>query len=406
MKKLKNLQVCEPDQRTHGAGIYDLLCKTFSGEDEFYGALDWCENTLADPVNHLDWHTSRIALNGDMVVGNFAVWDYRTRVGRARLRTGGIGCVAAHGRYRKQGIISRVVESSLEAMRGDGYDISILFGIPDFYHRFGYVRAWSETTLKVDLDEIDRQKAPPNLRRFQVAGDMEAARLYNRTHAALVGTAVRPTYRTSWKKSPIRAFGWRDDAGKLLGYVRFSHNKKKNALVCLEAVGPNASALGVLAKMARKYLCTRILFKTFPERHPLLVELRRGNCRGETDYYRRAEAMIRIIDLTRCLTSLCSEFTARLQASELASWRGELLIADGREKARLVIKKSGVTVLAGGTAPNAIRGGDRVAQLLLGSDDPLEIVAHDRMRLSGDARRLLPVLFPDCAPCLSGADRY
>jgi len=38
--------------------------------------------------------------------------------------------------------MAKTVAATIEAMSQVGYDMTVLFGIPDFYHRFGYVRAW------------------------------------------------------------------------------------------------------------------------------------------------------------------------------------------------------------------------------------------------------------------------
>jgi hypothetical protein len=47
-----------------------------------------------------------------------------------------------------------------------------------------------------------------------------------------------------------------------------------------------------------------------------------------------------------------------------------------------------------------------VARLLLGSDAPLEVCDAGKLRLTGDAARLVPVLFPAQHPQLTLADRF
>jgi hypothetical protein len=44
--------------------------------------------------------------------------------------------------------------------------------------------------------------------------------------------------------------------------------------------------------------------------------------------------------------------------------------------------------------------------LLIGADDPAEIVSAANMRLSGDARALLPILFPAQHPMLRQLDHF
>ena len=96
----------------------------------------------------------------------------------------------------------------------------------------------------------------------------------------------------------------------------------------------------------------------------------------------------------------------------MADWRGNLLVADGRDSATLAIARSRVTVQRDrrasrgprGTA-HVIRGGDHVAQLLIGADDPQTIAEGGRLKVTGDAKRLLGVLFPAQHPQLSIRDR-
>ncbi len=55
---------------------------------------------------------------------------------------------------------------------------------------------------------------------------------------------------------------------------------------------------------------------------------------------------------------------------------------------------------------HGVRAGRELAQFIIGTADPLEVAEAGKMRLAGDARRLLPVLFPDQHPMLQVADRY
>ncbi len=71
-------------------------------------------------------------LDGQMVT-HWGVWDYQMRIGKARLRCGGIGAVATSGPHRKQGLMDKTARQGLARMREGGYDISLLFGIGDFF---------------------------------------------------------------------------------------------------------------------------------------------------------------------------------------------------------------------------------------------------------------------------------
>jgi hypothetical protein len=90
----------------------------------------------------------------------------------------------------------------------------------------------------------------------------------------------------------------------------------------------------------------------------------------------------------------------------LAGWRGRLLIADAREKAMLAIDRSHVRTLPPEATKHAIRGSDQIAQLLIGTDEPDEVVEAGGIRLTGDARKLIQVLFPNQHPQLGVWDSF
>ncbi len=123
-------------------------------------------------------------------------------------------------------------------------------------------------------------------------------------------------------------------------------------------------------------------------------------------YWKSGGPMVRTINLGSCLSKLAPVLSARLQKSDLAHWSGKLLIADSGESAALNIRKSRVNVCPAGKTAQAIRGGDEIAQLLIGTDEPGEVIESAGIRLSGDAKALAPILFPNQHPQLAAWDRY
>jgi hypothetical protein len=116
--------------------------------------------------------------------------------------------------------------------------------------------------------------------------------------------------------------------------------------------------------------------------------------------------MVRTVNLAAALEKMRGELGRRLRASRLAGWRGNLLLCDAREKVTLAIDRSRVRVGPPARSKHAIRGGDAVAQLLIGTEDPGEVAEMAGMRLAGDARQLAAVLFPSQHPALCQWDRY
>ncbi len=401
--RAEELRVIAPDRDRHSEAIYDLTAKVFP-DFGYYETVKACRETYFGN-SHYDWQVSRIGLLGERVVTHYGVWDYQMRIGMARVRAGGIGAVATDGDHRKRGLMDRTAQTAFEAMRAAGYDLSVLFGIDGFYDRYGYVRAWSDFSFLIRAGDLPREKPAAPVRRFRP--DLRRAdliALYNAHHATATGTAVRPTYRRMypWTQVP-EGYGW-SEGGRLAGYVLL--NRDGGRLKCLECCGDTEQALRVLGVVARKWQCDQMQFETIPYQSDLAKRLRRGNCRIETRYRRCGGTMVRMLNLPAALTKMSDELSRRLQSSPLASWRGDLLLADSCEQAMLRVGKGQVKVIAPDETKHAIKGGDAVVQLLLGTDEPGEVIEAGGMQLRGEAGRLADVLFPAQWPQLSQMDRY
>jgi hypothetical protein len=301
--------------------------------------------------------------------------------------------------------MAKTATACLEAMREQGYDMTMLFGIPDFYHRFGYVRAWSDTDFFVWTRNLPAERPSARLRRFRPVPRADLAELYNRHHRAVTGTAVRPTYLRgfpAWMEVS-EGYMW-GEGGSPSGYVIL--RRRRSRLDCFECCGDADDILRALGLLARKRCCEQVRLETLPYFGEVAKRLRRGSCRIETEYHGSGHAIARLVNLPAALGKLAGELSRRLRASPLADWSGDLLIADPREEAMLRIADGTVSFRTPARTRHAIRGGEEIVQLLLGTQIPEETVEAAGIRLSGDARRLLPILFPEQRPQLSALDRY
>ena len=80
------------------------------------------------------------------------------RIGSARVRFGGIAGVGTKKEHRMKGYASVVLDASTELMQERGYDMGMLFGIRNFYHRFGYGVAFPIPRLFVKTENLLRAK--------------------------------------------------------------------------------------------------------------------------------------------------------------------------------------------------------------------------------------------------------
>ena len=88
------------------------------------------------------------------------------------------------------------------------------------------------------------------------------------------------------------------------------------------------------------------------------------------------------------------------------NWRGILLLESEDQSACLKIDNGKVSVVAQSESEHTIKGGFALARLVIGSDDPDEIIRQDHIACSGDAAELASVLFPNLHPVMSHFDEY
>ena len=391
------LQIVAPDPQTHRRNLYDLTAKCFSGH-EYWEWQEFCRDGYFEN-GFYDWRTSRIALIGRTMVTHCGVWDYAMRIGSRRVRVAGVGAVATHGEFRQRGLMDRTVRASLDAMVEGGYDMTMLSGIRDYYDRFGYVRAWSGSVYIVSTIDLPSDRQVPRIHRFTYRADTELDALYNHSSAALTGTAVRPTFKRNPRPKIWRWYRWAK------GYVVV--NSGRGAFALIDCAGDPRDVLTVLGRLARRYGAKEVRITGLHHDSALARELRRGNCRREQNYIRSGGPMVRTVNLRSLLTKITGELHRRMKGSALIDWRGELKIADGREEVTLLIDRAKVKVAPHPVrTPHTVRGKEEIAQLLIGTDAPDDLVATAGTRLTGTARKLITILFPHQHPMLSTWDHY
>jgi len=367
----------------------------------------FCQNYIGN--SHYDWHTSRLILDGDKIVHHWGVWGYAMRVESVQLQVAGIGAVVTHADYRQQGLMHRAAQASFEAMEQAGYDLSILRG--RHYAKMGYARAWNYVTYRLKPEELPAAGSLQPYRPLAPEQVSEMEALYNRAYAGFTGTAVRPTYRNRHPED-IGVYAWFDQQGALEGYIRaFPAEDNPRLLLCLEAAGDPRQGLAVLGELFKSGAYESLGCFSLPHDHPMLKLLRRGACVVENRYFDISGWRVRLVNLKSSLQKLVPLLEKRLAQSQFARWQGNLLLDAGEQKAALYIEQGKVEISGGdrlpeGGPPHTLCGGPAIGRLLIGSDEPDEIIRQADMQCSGLAQPLVGVLFPNLHPMLSHWDEY
>jgi predicted acetyltransferase len=266
-------------------------------------------------------HFHHELLRGEETVSDLEVWDMVMRIGTAEVRMGGIGGVGTPREHRNKGYSRRCLENSNGWMAEQGFDCATLFGIPDYYDKFGYAPclAWSEWTIRTR--DAERAELRLNVRPMQ-EGDLPALHdLYARNNAAVTGSIVRND-RTQWAKkgswygTPPETFLFTDDAGEAVAYAVRDKSKEQVKITEVGATAPRhyQDIVRWAADNAVACRCENIAF-LLPTDHLCCETLTRYGVKLETSFPRNSSGMGRILRLESFFEKTLPEWTRRAQAA-------------------------------------------------------------------------------------------
>lgn len=393
--------ILAPNKRAHSEGIFDLVAEQWRDD-----LREQCRNGRIN-YSHYDWQTSRVGLVGDRVVTHFGVYDLTVRAGSTPVRAAGVNLVVTHPAYRKQGLMPKTIWASIEAMRANGYDISIVANaLENYYERFGWRVAWPETSYFIAPDDLPSEPPTVRLRRWNTRHRPVLADIYNAENSSLSGTAVRPTFLRTKEPDELHGYLMLDAQGTITGYIIYDIISRGTALWHYDSAGDPTERLRVLGMIARRERLEEVRFNRLHHRSGLALGLRGLVCYSETRYAPSGGWMIQIINLRSLFHKLARELSGRLTSSHMSDWRGSLLIATRNERITLRIEPGSVTVAQPDAQPadHTIEGAEEIALLVMGTHEPDETVAAAGTTLKGDAPALLKVLFPRQYPQMGNAD--
>jgi hypothetical protein len=146
------------------------------------------------------------------------------RIGIAEVRMGGIGGVGTPEKHRNKGYSRRCLENSNVWMAEEGFDCATLFGISDYYDKFGYAPCLAWNTWTLPTRDAERAELRLNVRPMGENDFPALHDLYAQNNAALTGSIVRNdrakwVQKGSWYGTPAETFVFTDDAGVVVAYA-------------------------------------------------------------------------------------------------------------------------------------------------------------------------------------------
>ncbi len=349
---------------------------------------------------------------GGRPVSWLVINDLHWRIGSAIVRIGGIGGVGTLTEHRRRGYSRRCMDEAMALMEREHLPMAALFGIPDFYVKWGFAPVIPEPALAIATTDAAGADRDPRWRvvRFDRTRHARAAlamsRANNRDRS---GTIVPAAWRTPVRTGSdwgIRSEGAAlvDRQGRLAAYA--AHDVSRTALTVTEVGWRSPAVFPTLTRelahrAARRRAATIRLF--LPPDHPYAWYLRRWNVHHTVSYYATGQGMARIVDLEGTLARCAGELTRRLAASRFARWTGALGLATDLGGVTLRITSGRVTIQTGKARGRTVRVNQaRLTQWLMG----YRPVAAGGFQGPARAAPLLAALFPAGHPYLWRSDRF
>ena len=348
-------------------------------------------------------------------VSRLWIHEYQMRFGTAQLKMGGIAGVGTKEEHRNKGYSRRVMEDSTAFLTENGFDVAMLFGIADFYPKFGYATALPETWVEFETAAAQTAVSTCQIRKFEGEDVPRILSLYAANNAERTGTPLRD--ETRWKGFKMGSgfgvvadpFVVLNEADEVIGYFVCDETEEK-CILCdigfqdrtifetiIRFLGDRAKRIGVA-----QIECS------MPADHPFAIFCRRYGCRTDTQNPKNRGGMMRIINQSSTLKAITGELEKRLRRSaHLSQWSGKILIATELGQDCLGIDRGRVTHTS--SKANAFRlemPQDKLIQLMMGRRSIEDLVVESDVSVTGGIIPILETLFPLDYPHVWWPDRF
>lgn len=359
--------VVRPLQTDAEIDAYSRLAATaFWGTPDIEAAVRLRRQNV-ESMPEFDPIQQRGAFRDDILLGGYDIIERHMHIGESHILTGCIGGVVADPRYRMQGVATAMLQDAIAFAAARGHGLLLLDGIPNFYHRFGFVDIFDRTDHAIRIDTIPQD--PPTGYTIQPTTTRGASillDLYERHYRSYTGSFTRTLAQQEWR-------------------LLFSEGNPR-----LLALAPNGNAEGYLipARRADKSLAVEVAADTWPaalallQQHARLVAaspepsdhiwwplphdattsylladhltlpaippdtdpVRAWASRGETYALHPAGWMARLVSLRRLLQALIPELNRRWRGARIP-WVGPFTLTVGDETYALDVRADGIALL-------------------------------------------------------------
>lgn len=385
---------------------HDLMAKVHC--KDYWEGMTWMDRVGRHYPGFLREHTRLAFLEGDLA-GALRVTTDTVRIGEARLKMGGFGWVSTSGKHRHKGVARELMLNTVEYFREHGYHVSMLFGIPNFYHRFGFVTTLADYTTYLDPSDLDLEPASGYRVRGGKAGDIRAMQKMHEamdddTSCSIIRCAAHFSHQwrlweglrvvTNASGTPVGYF-LAKDAGGCLTIREVGVQKREHCETLLQAIG----------REARAHYRHEIAIVA-PPSHPFVQYLMRYRSRHEMRVTQNEGGMMAVVNTAETLESMIPEWEQSLVGNGLGDARVEVTLLVNRKPWRVRANRGAIDIAAQSGSNKFTLDAGELMLLISGYRYFDEIFSQQRRMVSADGRALLGAMFPKRTPFVWPMDRF
>ncbi len=397
------------------AEVADLMAKVFASRSYFDFYRMRTDYQTRDPFYKPEF--SRIIRSGGRIVSHVSIVEKHLRVGRAVVKVAGIGDVCTHPEHRSRGYTRILMEDAVRYMTSHRFPLSLLYGIMNFYHKFGYIEAVNAYKTVVPLKNLAKLGSADSRVRPYKESDLNTLNaLYNKAFDGKTLSAERVEAAWSLFVSPKTSFVVPDKKDRPVAYLITSAAPYEPTLAfhMREAVAFDAESAAILAEFARDR--ARELFLPEVEIHQrpdsYFVEylsefgaVQTAKIYGEGE----GQGMLRIVLLRELFEDIRAELSDRYRAWSNTPHGVQVVFKTDAGEVTLTAERDAIAISeTAGKGATVLKTPQNVlTRLVIGywGVDRFFRRAGIR-RIPDDVLRLLSILFPAGTPYLNESDYF
>ncbi len=363
---------------------------------------------IANYPEYLREHT-RLAVVHGQVVSCLCLFTHTVRIGEARMRLGGIGYVTTAGPWRQKGYAALLMDDAIRYMKMRGYHLSMLFGIADFYHRWGFASVLPDYASIITLGEAGRASRLCVKERRMKPGDIPAVLgMHNRgdadTSCSIIRSAAHFNNRwEQWKEARILTNTNGNVIASFVGRVAGEEYLIEELNAMDKAFYP--AILHACLIRARNEYTSRMRF-SIPPSHPFTAFLRQYRTDHEMHVYRNSNGMVSPVNIEEILECMTAEWEYLLSSSSLKDMAAVVTLVIDNIPYRIRSHHGMIDILPCPGENKLSISSSEFVQLLTGYRHIEEILVSRRRAIRAPAKSLLEIIFPKRTPYVWPLDRF